>query len=342
MDTSALKTLNAERRARRAAILVTDLGDGSDRIVREGDAVAGELGEALAKAFRTGNSGSVEADGAKLFPQRASAAAAPGGDRRGAYQPGAGADGADRRLSAGDHRSAHGLRHAGPVSRMSTSMPNGRRTCSTRQPLDSYTALAAVTHDPKIDDFALKAALDAGCFYVGALGSRKTHAKRVERLLALGATPDDDRAHPCADRPRHRRGEPGRDRRRGAGAGDRAPSARAACRRAQAEGRSGMKFGPVPVEDAEGAMLAHATTAGDKRFRKAHRADGRGYRRPEGGRRRARSSRPFCPPTISTRTRPRRGSPAACAFAASRRSRPRPAASICMRRRPASSPSTRR
>ena len=55
-------------------------------------------------------------------------------------------------------------------------------------PLDSYTALAAVTHDPKIDDFPLKAALDAGCFYVGALGSRKTHAKRVERLLALGAT----------------------------------------------------------------------------------------------------------------------------------------------------------
>jgi xanthine dehydrogenase accessory factor len=57
-----------------------------------------------------------------------------------------------------------------------------------RQPLDSYTALAAVTHDPKIDDFALKAALDAGCFYVGALGSRKTHARRVERLLGLGAT----------------------------------------------------------------------------------------------------------------------------------------------------------
>ena len=59
-----------------------------------------------------------------------------------------------------------------------------------RQPLDSYTALAAVTHDPKIDDFALKAALDANCFYVGALGSRKTHAKRVERLLALGASAD--------------------------------------------------------------------------------------------------------------------------------------------------------
>ena len=54
------------------------------------------------------------------------------------------------------------------------------------RPLDAYTALAAVTHDPKIDDFPLSQALAAGCFYVGALGSRKTHAKRVERLTALG------------------------------------------------------------------------------------------------------------------------------------------------------------
>ncbi|RVA16650.1 XdhC family protein, partial [Mesorhizobium sp. M7D.F.Ca.US.004.03.1.1] len=53
MDPYALKTLNAERRARRAAILVTDLGDGRDRIVREGDPVAGDLGAAIAKAFRT-------------------------------------------------------------------------------------------------------------------------------------------------------------------------------------------------------------------------------------------------------------------------------------------------
>ena len=53
-------------------------------------------------------------------------------------------------------------------------------------PLDRYTALAALTHDPKIDDAPLAAALKAGCFYVGALGSRRTHAKRVERLAALG------------------------------------------------------------------------------------------------------------------------------------------------------------
>jgi len=55
-------------------------------------------------------------------------------------------------------------------------------------PLDPYCALAAVTHDPKIDDFPIAEALRQNCFYVGALGSRKTHAKRVDRLLAEGIT----------------------------------------------------------------------------------------------------------------------------------------------------------
>jgi xanthine dehydrogenase accessory factor len=54
--------------------------------------------------------------------------------------------------------------------------------------LDAYSALVAVTHDPKIDDWPIAEALNAGCFYVGALGSRKTHAKRVERLQALGVS----------------------------------------------------------------------------------------------------------------------------------------------------------
>ncbi|GHD08036.1 hypothetical protein GCM10016234_07120 [Tianweitania populi] len=59
-----------------------------------------------------------------------------------------------------------------------------------RQPLDAFCALAALTHDPKIDDFPLQAALEAGCFYVGALGSRKTHARRLERLAANGVPED--------------------------------------------------------------------------------------------------------------------------------------------------------
>ena len=58
-------------------------------------------------------------------------------------------------------------------------------------PLDAYTALVAVTHDPKIDDHPIAAALRARCFYIGALGSRKTHAKRVERLLAAGLSAEE-------------------------------------------------------------------------------------------------------------------------------------------------------
>ena len=78
--------------------------------------------------------------------------------------------------------------------------------------VDHYTAFVALTHDPKIDDPALLHALARDCFYIGALGSRKTHARRVERLKAGGRQRRRHRAHPCADRPRHRRGVAGRDR----------------------------------------------------------------------------------------------------------------------------------
>jgi len=53
-------------------------------------------------------------------------------------------------------------------------------------PLDSRTAVVTLTHDPKLDDPALRAALAAPCFFIGALGSRKTHAARCERLKADG------------------------------------------------------------------------------------------------------------------------------------------------------------
>jgi xanthine dehydrogenase accessory factor len=52
--------------------------------------------------------------------------------------------------------------------------------------LDAYTAFVALTHDPKIDDPGLEAALRSECFYIGALGSRKTHGRRIERLTAAG------------------------------------------------------------------------------------------------------------------------------------------------------------
>ena len=52
--------------------------------------------------------------------------------------------------------------------------------------LDGRTAIVALSHDPKIDEPALQAAMDSNAFYIGALGSKGNHAKRLERLAALG------------------------------------------------------------------------------------------------------------------------------------------------------------
>ena len=224
---------------------------------------------------------------------------------------------------------------------MSRCMPNGRRRAEAPAPLDSYTALAAVTHDPKIDDFALKAALDAELLLCRR--ARQPQDPRQARRAPAGAGRDGraDRAHPCADRPRHRRGKPGRDRRGGAGADDpRLPRARL---RLQVEGRGGMKFGPVAVDGRgrRGAGACH---------------DRRRQALPQGACARAPTiSRVLkaagietvvaagWPPTISARMPRRRGLPRRMRHARHRgqagRDRPRQPA---RRGRPASSPSTRR
>jgi xanthine dehydrogenase accessory factor len=56
----------------------------------------------------------------------------------------------------------------------------------TSQPLGPRSAIVALTHDPKFDDPALSAALKSPAFYIGALGSKTTHARRLERLKAQG------------------------------------------------------------------------------------------------------------------------------------------------------------
>lgn len=189
MDPRLLTQLNEERRARRAAILVTDLGDGGARLVREGETVEPALAEAIGKAFRTGRSGTVEVGGRGLFlnvhlpPPRLVAIGAVHITQ--ALAPMARLAGFDMTII--DPRTAFATVERFPDVELHAEWP---QDVLVRRPLDAFTALAAVTHDPKIDDMPLKAALDAGCFYVGALGSRKTHAKRVERLLAQGVAPD--------------------------------------------------------------------------------------------------------------------------------------------------------
>ena len=52
--------------------------------------------------------------------------------------------------------------------------------------LDARTAVVALSHDPKIDEPTLQAAMDSNVFYIGVLGSKGNHAKRLERLAAAG------------------------------------------------------------------------------------------------------------------------------------------------------------
>lgn len=195
MDPTVLNALNAERRARRAAILVTDLGDGSSRVVSESDAVSEALGDATRQAFRTGRSQAIEVDGRTLFlnahlpPPRIVVIGAVHISQ--ALAPMARLAGFDVEIV--DPRTAFATPERFPEVELHAEWP---QDVLARRPLDAFTALAAVTHDPKIDDFPLLSALEAGCFYVGALGSRKTHAKRVERLLSQGATQAQiDRIH---------------------------------------------------------------------------------------------------------------------------------------------------
>lgn len=189
MDPYSLKKLNELRRARRAAILVTDLGDGRDRVVAEGDPVAGQLGAHIANAFRSGRSVTVEAEGRQFFlnvhvpPPRLVIIGAVHISQ--ALAPMAKIAGFDVHII--DPRTAFASAERFPDVRLDAEWPE---VVLGRKPLDPYCALAAVTHDPKIDDYPLKAALEAGCFYVGALGSRKTHSKRVERLTEAGVLPE--------------------------------------------------------------------------------------------------------------------------------------------------------
>ncbi len=185
MDARLLADLNRERRARRAVILLTGLDGDAARIVREGDGIGGELGEAVSAAFRSGRSRSIEIEGRSHFlnvhlpPPRLVVIGAVHISQ--ALAPMAKIAGFDTEII--DPRTAFATAERFAGTTLHAEWPED---VLAHRPLDRYTALAALTHDPKIDDHPIAAALEAGCFYVGALGSRKTHAKRLERLAGEG------------------------------------------------------------------------------------------------------------------------------------------------------------
>jgi xanthine dehydrogenase accessory factor len=182
-----LAALNAERAARRAAVLVTDVASGDQRLVREAEVAGDALAEPIADRLRLGNSALVEAEGRQYFltvqapPVKAIVVGAVHISQ--ALAPMARV--LDLDVTIVDPRTAFATPERFPDVPVLAEWPE---EVLPRLGLDRYTALLALTHDPKIDDPALIAALKAECFYIGALGSKKTHGRRVERLTAAGFT----------------------------------------------------------------------------------------------------------------------------------------------------------
>ena len=185
MKLDLLSALNGERTARRAAIVVTDVETGAQRLVKGAEIAGDALREVLEKHLRTGKSGMAESPQRRVFltvyvpPPRLVITGAVHISQ--ALAPMAKLTGYD--VTIVDPRTAFASRERFPDVKLIADWPD-----AALPPLaiDHYTAFVALTHDPKIDDPALTHALERDCFYIGALGSKKTHARRVERLKAQG------------------------------------------------------------------------------------------------------------------------------------------------------------
>ena len=190
MQLDVLHSLNAERAARRAAVLVTDVGSGGQRLVKAAEIAKDPLKDALDKRLRMAKSGMEETPQGRVFltvyvpsPRlvitgavHISQTLAPIGQLLG-YD-----------VTIVDPRTAFASIERFPDVKVIAEWPD---VALPPLGVDHYTAFVALTHDPKIDDPALLHALSRDCFYIGALGSKKTHARRVERLRQAGISDAD-------------------------------------------------------------------------------------------------------------------------------------------------------
>jgi len=185
-----LRELNAERAARQPVIVVTDTESGEQRLVKAKDFVADPLRIELEKALRMGKSANVEVGGKTLFlnvyAPTAKLVIIGAVHISQALAPIAQSLGYD--VTIVDPRTAFASAERFPDVPLIAEWPD---VALPPLNIDHYTAFAALTHDPKIDDPALLHAFQRDCFYIGALGSRKTHGKRAERLRAQGAKESD-------------------------------------------------------------------------------------------------------------------------------------------------------
>ena len=192
MRAEVLKALNDARAAKRSAVLARRLSDNAQTLWVEGEPILGErwpgeVEDAATAALGRDQGAKVEAEGDTWFvqpfnpPLRLIVVGAVHIAQ--ALVPMAQVAGYDvtvvdpRRAFASDARfPGVTLRHDWPDEAMRELAPDRR------------TAVVTLTHDPKIDDPALEGALASNAFYVAALGSKRTHAARVERLKEHGFT----------------------------------------------------------------------------------------------------------------------------------------------------------
>ena len=190
MKSDTLKALQDARGKRRAVALATRLSDAAEALVYR-DEAKGELAgdsaivSAGRRAIEIGKSETVDIGGQKIFLN--------------VYVP------PPRLIIVGAVHIAQSLAPMAAMLEFDVTVvdPRGAWATTQRFPgvkvikdwadeafqamgLDVSTAVVTLTHDPKLDDPALEAALKSDVFYIGALGSKRTHAKRKERLAEVG------------------------------------------------------------------------------------------------------------------------------------------------------------
>ena len=184
MTPELLARLQAARTGLRPVVLLTRLSDGEQRLWPQ-DALPGALADAAQQALNTDRTAQFALDGEDWFLQphnpplrliivgavHAGQALAPLGAAMGFA------------VTVIDPRGSFATSERFPGVTLHHDWPDEAMTALAP---DARTAIVTLTHDPKLDDPALDVALRSPAFYVGALGSKRTHAKRVERLTELG------------------------------------------------------------------------------------------------------------------------------------------------------------
>ena len=187
MNAETLEKLLAARRTRQAVALVTELSTGEQRLVARDLMSDDPLLASLTEAFRFDRSAVVRAEEGEFFVhvQNPALRLVVVGAVHVAQTLVPMAQMLGYQATVIDPRGAFATPERFPGVDLRAEWPDEALSAAD---LDSRTAVAVLTHDPKIDDPALKAALASEVFYIGALGSGRTHATRLARLEEAGFT----------------------------------------------------------------------------------------------------------------------------------------------------------